>query len=164
MSGFVFSKSDITDTTPVSTAAPSGSTAFSAWRHFEPFDGALDTSSGRLLVVTTVVGGFTKNINAYTDPTWGSSIEFCPIITDARFSQVDGALPSGVRSWSTGRTLNISTGFTQGGGFQMPPPQNTFADVFTGLPVDTDLYVHIYARSRAYNTSIIERNLFTMPV
>ena len=164
MTGFVFSKNSLYDNAIVQTAKPSSSASFSAWRHFVPFDYVAGTNSGNLLVCVSITGNFTNDYNNSSDPTWGSGIEFYPMITLVKNQQTDGALDSSIRSWSDGRKINISPGFTQGSGYQLPPPQTMFMDVFTGLPRDTDLYIHIVARSYGYNTPIIGRTLFTMPV
>lgn len=164
MTGFVFSKNSLYDSSLVQTAKPSSSTAFSDWRHFKPFDYKAGTDSGNLLVVLSITGDFTKDYDDSSNPTWGSVISFYPMITEVQTPQTDGDLPSDTRKWSDGRAMNISTGFTQGSGFQLPPPQMMFMDVFTGLPTDRDLYIHLVARSYGYNTPIIGRTLFTMPV
>lgn len=164
MTGFIFSKNSYTDTSSVRTTAPGSSTSFSSWRHFSPFPITISSSSGNVLIVVSMAGDFTRDFGNYNDPTYLSGIEFYPIITDSSFSTLDGDLPSGMKSWSNGHRINLSSGFTQGSWVELPPPQNTMIEVFENVPKDVDLYVHICARSRGYNTPIISRTLFTMPV
>ena len=164
MSGFIFSKNAISDDFSVQTQKPSTSTSFSEWRHFASFDTVINLNVSNLLVMLSIIGNFTKNYNDSSNPTWGSGIEFYPMITDSRTPQFDGKIPDSIKTWTDGRTCNISAGFTQGSGFQLPPPQMMFMDVLNGLPTGVDLYVHLVARSYGYNTPIIGRTLFTMPV